>query len=235
MSDQIAALLPVKPLAYSKSRLASVLSPVDRRDLMLWMADHVLRALVGSGALAQIYLVTADPDVVELGRCHSAVIVEEPTRGLNRALETARRQAVLDGAEACLAVLGDLPRLSPQEVLALVGRLNGPSGMVIAPDSRHEGTNALLLRPPELLPFAFGRHSYSAHLAAARDHGAAAAVFQSPGLSFDLDTPADLDEFRRAAYRGELDPVTADSTEMPKSTRHDQRQVGLTHACAAQS
>jgi 2-phospho-L-lactate guanylyltransferase len=64
--------------------------------------------------------------------------------------------------------------------------------VTISPDGVHAGTNALLLRPPDALPFAFGPGSYEAHLRAARERGLDVRVCERPHLAFDLDTAEDL-------------------------------------------
>jgi 2-phospho-L-lactate guanylyltransferase len=63
---------------------------------------------------------------------------------------------------------------------------------VISPDGASAGTNALLLSPPDALPFAFGPGSYEAHLRAARERGLDVRVRERPHLAFDLDTAEDL-------------------------------------------
>jgi 2-phospho-L-lactate guanylyltransferase len=120
--------------------------------------------------------------------------------GLNEGLELGRRWALAGGADMLLVVLGDLPLLSASDVRAMV-RMGGEGichpRVVLAPDRREQGTNALLVRPPAALPFAFGPGSLARHLALARAHGVEPALFRSPGTSFDVDLPEDLDEVRR--------------------------------------
>jgi len=52
-------------------------------------------------------------------------------------------------------------------------------------------TNALLLRPPDALPFAFGVGSLARHRAA-EARGLSPRWCDAPGTALDLDTPADL-------------------------------------------
>jgi 2-phospho-L-lactate guanylyltransferase len=49
----------------------------------------------------------------------------------------------------------------------------------------------LLVRPPGLIPFAFGPDSFAAHCAAARAAGVQPVVHRSPTIALDLDTPED--------------------------------------------
>ena len=58
-------------------------------------------------------------------------------------------------------------------------------------DRHGTGTNALALRPPDVIDFAFGIGSRAAHRAAAELVGAIYVEVEGP-LSIDLDTPDDL-------------------------------------------
>jgi 2-phospho-L-lactate guanylyltransferase len=66
--------------------------------------------------------------------------------------------------------------------------------VVIAPCRHGTGTNALLLRPPGLIPFSFGPDSLSAHCAAARAAGVEPIIYRDERVAFDLDTPEDWEE-----------------------------------------
>ena len=75
-------------------------------------------------------------------------------------------------------------------------RLSTPStrsshGVVLVTDRHATGTNALGLRPPSIIPFAFGPGSRKPHRAAADRAGATYVELDGP-LGLDLDTPDDL-------------------------------------------
>jgi 2-phospho-L-lactate guanylyltransferase len=78
--------------------------------------------------------------------------------------------------------------------------------IVIAPDAQDEGTNALLLSPPDRMPTCFGRRgSFRAHLDRARALGLEPAVLRAPSLAFDIDSADDLARLKgpdRGALRG---------------------------------
>lgn len=67
----------------------------------------------------------------------------------------------------------------------------------IAPDEAGVGTNALYVRPPDLISFEYGEASCPRHLAQARARGARVDRVDRPGLRFDLDTPDDLERCER--------------------------------------
>ena len=73
-SESTFAVVPVKPLAEAKSRLASALPPALRRLLVLTMLEDVLRTLAAAPGIGRVLVVTADLDVGELARREGATI-----------------------------------------------------------------------------------------------------------------------------------------------------------------
>ena len=83
-----------------------------------------------------------------------------------------------------------IDRLAEAGDAALRGDLDKPL-VVLVPDRHGTGTNALLVAPPNAIPFRFGEGSRAAHAEAARAAGASYLELDGP-LSFDVDTPDDL-------------------------------------------
>jgi 2-phospho-L-lactate guanylyltransferase len=182
--------VPVKPLAESKSRLSPALDARGRVALSRRLLAHVLGAAQAAGVLAGILVVSRDPAVRALAAQHGALPLTEPVPDLNAALDAARAAACERGADALLVLPADLPLLAAGDIAhlhALIGR----APVAIVP-SRTGGTNALALRPPDALPFAFGEESFAAHCALAAARGLAVEVWESPALAVDVDLPADL-------------------------------------------
>ena len=65
--------------------------------------------------------------------------------------------------------------------------------VVIAPDRREEGTNALLISPSGLIEYEFGPGSFAHHCERAIRAGARLEVVNLPSLALDLDLPEDLE------------------------------------------
>ena len=193
------AIVPVKPLRRAKSRLGSVLGAEERLELSREMLNRVLEALAKVSEIERTLLVSRDSEAMALARHHGArTLSERPPIDLNQALQQATRAAVGSGASAVLVVPADLPLVTADDLRELVSLAESPPVVVIAPDRRQAGTNALLTSPAGLIEYAFGPSSFDRHRALALAAGARVLVCDRPGLALDLDLPEDLGLFRKA-------------------------------------
>lgn len=103
--------------------------------------------------------------------------------------------------EALLTISADLPLLTPEDLLHLT-RLAEHSQVVLAGSSDGTGTNALLVRPPLVLPYLFGVNSLPAYIHAASERQLSSTLYHNAHLAFDVDTPDDLQqlEYRDRAW-----------------------------------
>jgi coenzyme F420-0:L-glutamate ligase / coenzyme F420-1:gamma-L-glutamate ligase len=190
------AVVPVKHLVGTKSRLKPILNAPGRAGLTIYMMKKVLTA-VQEADVERACVVSPDPMVLCLAEEAGATPLLQKSRGLNPALEEAREWAVTEGASALLVFPADLPLLQTSDVeaiLAAVEEAEEPLA-VVSPDATGAGTNALLLRPPDALPFMFGPHSFNAHLNTAQEKGLATRVCERTRIAFDIDTADDLARF----------------------------------------
>jgi 2-phospho-L-lactate/phosphoenolpyruvate guanylyltransferase len=203
VSERIVAVVPVRSLRNGKTRLAPVLAPEARERLLRHAAEWVIRSAVDSGTIESVLVVSPDPEVLtwaaDLSPTVSTMSQPQHQPGLNGAIDAGREWARTLGATAIVSLFADLPLLGPADIRGLTGR---PEPVVLGPDRRGEGTNALLLRltgrGPEFR-FAFGERSLVRHLEEARRLGLDVAVHDAPGIGFDLDTPDDWADFLDAA------------------------------------
>jgi 2-phospho-L-lactate guanylyltransferase len=187
----VIAVVPVKDLWGTKSRLKPILDPGARAGLTIYMMGRVISALRETD-VDEVCVVSPDRIVLDEAEKRGASPLAQESRGLNPALEEGRLRAMDHGASSLLVLPADLPLLEAQDVRAVLeSGVDAPS-VVISPDGARAGTNALLLHPPDALPFAFGPGSYQAHLHAARERGLDVRVCERPHLAFDLDTVEDL-------------------------------------------
>jgi 2-phospho-L-lactate guanylyltransferase len=183
--------VPVKDLRGTKSRLTPVLDPGARAGLTLYMMGRVVGAIRDAG-VEDVCVVSPDRMVLEEAKRRGAIPLLQESRGLNPALEEGRRRAMGLSASKLLVLPADLPLLDAEDVLAVLREAGGEPSVVIAPDGARSGTNALLIQPPDVLPFAFGTGSFEAHVGAARRRGLDVRVCERSHLAFDLDTAEDL-------------------------------------------
>ncbi len=195
------AIVPVKPLRRAKSRLARALKANQRAALSRSMLARTLDVLSSVDRLAGMLVVSRDLTVQDIARAKNAIPLAETESGLNAAVSQACEWITAQGASGALIVPIDLPLLTAFDIEAMIDHAVEPACIVVAPDRRDEGTNALLLRPPHAIRPAFGRSSFAAHRAQAVASGLPIHVYRSATIALDIDLPADLDHYREQVGR----------------------------------
>ena len=195
------AVVPVKHFADSKCRLAGVLGPHARRQLSIAMLRDLLTAVAATPGLDRIVLVTSEPSAAGFG----TPIIDDGGGDLNLAIARAAVALEAAGVERMLVIAADIPLAAPAEI-ARVLAVGREAPVIIVPDARGLGTNALLLSPPGAIAPCFGADSGAQHVAAASNRGLASRELRLPSLGFDVDEPEDLASLARAtadraAYR----------------------------------
>jgi 2-phospho-L-lactate guanylyltransferase CofC len=199
----IAAIIPVGTLQGAKSRLGESLDAEEREVLVEGLLARTVVAALAVDRLEDVLVVSPDHEVLRRAAELGARTLRQHSEGLNAGLVEARTDVVAGGAEAILVLPIDLPFVTAEAVAAVLGPLvrpdaGGPRGdpdkgpiVVVVTDRHGTGTNALALRPPDVIDFEFGPGSRGAHRAAADGAGATYVEIDGP-LTVDLDTPDDL-------------------------------------------
>ena len=179
-------LIPVNRLDRAKGRLAALLAPEERAELVRRSLATVLEAVAGAGLEAVV--LTSDEDVRALLPEGVRILGEDAeVRGLSAQLERAAER--LDVQEL-LILHADLPLVTAEALRDLVAQAPAaPSATLVRPADG--GTNAMLLRPPGRFALAYGQGSGDLHEAAAREAGLEVRRADVPALALDLDMPAD--------------------------------------------
>jgi len=188
-----AVLVPVKAFHEAKRRLDHALTPPARAELARAMADRVLDA---AGPLP-VAVVCDDNDVADWARRRGALVVWEPGRGLNGAVEAGVDHLRDAGVQHVTVSHADLPRASR---LADVGTADG---ITLVPDRYGNGTNVIALPVDTGFRFSYGPGSFARHCAEADRLGLPCRVLDLPDLAWDIDEP------------GDVVPVTALGTNAP--------------------
>jgi len=179
------AVIPVKRLSAAKSRLRGAVPAARHADLALAMVRDTVSAVLAGSAVAELVVVTDDPEAAAAVAALGAhVVPDRPGADLNAAMRFgADEVAGLGRFRAVLA--GDLPALRPEQLDAALGAVAGRSFVA---DAAGTGTVLLAAPPGEPLDPRFGLGSAVAHASS----GATPLTGDWPGLRQDVDTPADL-------------------------------------------
>ncbi len=193
---KIYAIVPVKHLDTSKRRLSSVLKPEDRRALTLAMLEDVLNAIKGS-LVQETVVVGNDLCVSGLAANAGALYKEEKRRGLNRAITGSIEWCLKREVDAVVVLPADIPLVSSIDINRIVEMARNSEPILVLSPSENGGTNALYMRPPNLIPVNYGPGSFKKHIKQSRAKGTRLKVYHSRLIAFDIDTQKDLKRLSR--------------------------------------
>jgi 2-phospho-L-lactate guanylyltransferase len=191
-------VLPVKRFDDAKQRLDRTLSAGTRRVLAEAMVSDVLHGLRRTQSVDTVVVVTGELAAVALARAYEAESIPDDDRGHSHAARSGVDWALERDYDRVLLVPGDCPAIDPHEVDALVRDGMSAPDVVIVPDRHGEGTNALLLTPPDAIAPSFGPGSRARHEKAAAAAGARWRIAEPRSLVLDVDTVEDIVALRAA-------------------------------------
>ena len=195
------AIVPIKPLRRGKSRLASVLSEKDREQLNQTLLIKTIRCLKEIKEIDQILIVSYDPSALTISRDYGVRTVQEsPNTNINKALRKGTMAAMAFNVSSILIVPADLPFIEPEVIRGMLAKSQKQPEIIITPDRRMNGTNALFINPAGILEYDFGNWSFSKHVEQAERKKIRIEIYNNDKLSFDLDIPEDLEYLRQSKY-----------------------------------
>jgi 2-phospho-L-lactate guanylyltransferase len=190
------AIIPVKPLHRAKSRLARALKAPTGAALVRSFFSRTLDVIAQVERIDGVIVVSRDLTILELARQRNAIALAESESGLNSAITQAAQWAAQHNARSMIVIPVDLPLITSADLDAMIDRGVEERCVVIAPDRHEDGTNVLLLRPPDALQFAYGASSFNVHRAQAIERSLRVHEYRSPTTAFDIDVPDDLELYR---------------------------------------
>lgn len=188
------AIIPVKRLNDAKSRLSSLLSDNERREFCLEMLEDVLATVKTTKRICCTVVVSVDPTVLQAAKRFDALPLTESQPGLNQAVSEAINWCVQKGAKSTLILPADIPSVTPRD-LNKIFSLRKEAAVVIASSRSGDGTNALLLTPPNTLPTFYGKQSFPRYIKEASKRAISFDTIKLPGIALDIDTVEDLADF----------------------------------------
>lgn len=194
------AIIPVKPLNRAKSRLSDVLTPEERQRLAERMLRHMLEVIQAVPQIIGTLVISRDNKVLAIAREYNALTVQESgSPELNKALTRATQVVSSWRADSVIVLPADLPLIQPDDIIQMISKGQQGVSVVIATDQHCDGTNALFIRPPGVIPYAFGVQSFDVHCEMARAAGINLYVYESERVALDIDLPEDLEIYRQIA------------------------------------
>lgn len=193
-SENVIAIVPMKPLSKGKSRLAKTLSAKQRADLALGMLRRVILA-IKAASVDTVWVVGGDEQVRRMTRNMGGEWLDELGKDLNDTLKKAFELAFERGS-AALYVAGDLPFLKAGDIHSMMQSSRRQGNVTLAPARRDGGTNAIFVPNGVPLQPELGQGSFMKHLKQAASLETSVAINSSPGLGFDLDVVDDLETFQ---------------------------------------
>ena len=186
-----AGLLPVKHLDRAKGRLADRFDAPERTAIAKALLDDALD-LCRSTRFMRWWVLSSDERALRAARARGLGVIVDAGPDLNAALSQAVGELMCKGATSVTIMPADVPLASAGELRDVVD-VGATSDMVIVPSERDGGTNALLLRPPNVAPPRFGGLSLQAHVELAARLGLRCSILRLEGLGLDIDTAEDVD------------------------------------------
>lgn len=188
-------VIPVKSPCKAKKRLAGILAPPQRGQLVLAMLADVLRVIEQVPA-ATAWVVSGDVSVASVAHRHNANVIKETHElGYNCAVRSGIALIAGQHTTGCnvAVVPGDLPCLTISDIEMLCFATDLNAGRVrLAPSTDQRGTNGLFMSHNSLLPPAFGVDSFPGYKNTCVERKLNCEVLHSPTIATDIDTPADL-------------------------------------------
>jgi len=187
-------IVPVKRLEKAKSRLSPLLSSNERKQFCFEMLKDVLRSVKTAKYIHQAVVMSMDDTALQVAKSFDATPFKESKLGLNQAILEAVNWCAEEGVSSALILPADIPLVTSKDLDGIFS-LGKNSGIVISPSKSREGTNALLLTPPNVIPTFYGQHSFRKHIQEASARGVGIHIFRSSRVALDIDTVEDLIDF----------------------------------------
>ena len=192
------ALIPIKPLRRGKSRLASSMTAEEREFLNEKLLTRTIRCLKKITEIDEIAVISHDPSALHISRELGVKTIQESRNtDINQALRKATQAMQASDASKLLIIPADLPLIMPEDITELLSKSQKAEEIIISPDRKLCGTNALFTNPVGILDYDFGLWSFRKHIEQAERKKIHVEIYTNDRIAFDLDLPEDLEIIRK--------------------------------------
>lgn len=140
---------------------------------------------------ADTYVIGIDSEIKKMVQHFNFTFISEDVRaGLNNALSTCL-QSLSEKNDSALILPADIPLIEPKDVNSIL-QLKDEFNIVICPSKDTIGTNALFLRPPNIIEPQFGINSFQNHLKEAALKKIKIKILKNNRIAQDVDGVNDL-------------------------------------------
>lgn len=170
----------------------------EREFLNQKLLIRTIRCLENISQIDQIAVISHDPSALHISREMGVRTIQE-TRNteINNALRKATQAIMASNASKLLIVPADLPLILPEDIAGLLCKSNYEEEIIISPDNKLCGTNALFVNPIGILDYDFGLWSFRKHIEQAQRKKIHVEIYNNERIAFDLDLPEDLEFLRK--------------------------------------
>jgi 2-phospho-L-lactate guanylyltransferase len=194
---KVAALVPVKQFALSKTRLE--LTKNQKIVLTELMLKFTIINLKKCKSISTIVTISEDERVEKLSKIYETKFIFSKEKGVNFAIDAGDNYCKEMNVKSNIIVPIDLVFLNPYEIeLLLFVARKYQRCSIIVPSTRIDGTNILLRQPLNMFETSYDNNSYFNHIQSSIKAKAQTIIIKSVNLSEDLDT---MDDFNRIVTR----------------------------------
>jgi len=187
---KVISIIPVKDLDHTKTRLSPLLDLKMRQDLTRSILYRTIQVIKCTGKVHVILVITPDYRVFSFAKKQGVIALLEQEVGLNNALQQATEWCKQKAFDALLIIPSDIPFLQAKDIDSIIDMGKDEKAVIIiSPDNKQDGTNALLIKPPGILNYFYGSGSYDIHCKQARNAQYKLMVYFSRSIGFDIDYP----------------------------------------------
>ena len=190
-------IVPFKNFVDAKSRLRKDISDKQTRKIVKIMLEHVLAEIKKCSDSFEKYLVTKDEEAIKIAQSQGIkTLIEKKQFGESASIDWASKKLHELGATSVLRIPGDLPLIKAEDINEIFEVSNKTNSSILVPSNSGLGTNAILRKPPGVIPSFFGPNSMKKHVAAFKEQGANYSIVKNSNIAFDVDTNEDVESLK---------------------------------------